>query len=116
VPPGGGPPPHVHYREDETFVVLEGELALRVGDREFGAPVGTVLHVPRAMRHSFSAIGSTPARMLFHYAPPGMDGMFTEIGVPAKPDELPRPPGREDVAKFLSVAEKYGFEIYPPGT
>jgi hypothetical protein len=45
-----------------------------------------------------------------------MDGMFTEIGVPAKPDELPPPPGPEDVAKFLSVAEKYGFEIYPPGT
>jgi len=24
--PGGGPPPHIHTREDEWFHVLEGEL------------------------------------------------------------------------------------------
>lgn len=24
-PPGGGPPPHLHQREDETFYVVEGE-------------------------------------------------------------------------------------------
>ena len=23
--PGGGPPPHIHYCEDETFQILEGE-------------------------------------------------------------------------------------------
>ena len=26
VPPGGGPGPHVHTREDETFYVLEGQV------------------------------------------------------------------------------------------
>ena len=26
VPPGGGPPPHIHSREEESFVVLEGEV------------------------------------------------------------------------------------------
>src|SRR5678816_4844138 len=26
VPPGGGPPPHVHSREEEGFYVLEGEI------------------------------------------------------------------------------------------
>ncbi len=45
-----------------------------------------------------------------------MDGMFAEIGVPARLGELPPPPGSEDVAKFLFVTEKYGFEIFPPGT
>ena len=24
-PPGGGPPPHRHLREEETFIVLEGD-------------------------------------------------------------------------------------------
>ena len=24
-PPGAGPPPHIHHREDEVFYVLEGE-------------------------------------------------------------------------------------------
>src|ERR1700754_3843878 len=26
VPPGGGPPPHLHTREDEAFYLLDGEL------------------------------------------------------------------------------------------
>ena len=29
-PPGGGPPPHIHHREDETFQILEGEFELGV--------------------------------------------------------------------------------------
>ena len=28
VPPGGGPPPHVHSREEEGFYILEGEITL----------------------------------------------------------------------------------------
>ncbi len=32
VPPGGGPPPHTHRFEDETFYVLEGECDFRLGD------------------------------------------------------------------------------------
>lgn len=27
-PPGGGPPPHIHEREDEIFLPLEGEFEL----------------------------------------------------------------------------------------
>ena len=31
VPPGGGPPPHVHSREEEGFYILEGEITFMVG-------------------------------------------------------------------------------------
>ena len=31
VPPGGGPPPHVHSREEEGFYVLEGEITFTQG-------------------------------------------------------------------------------------
>ena len=34
VPPGGGPPPHVHSREEEGFYILEGEITFTVnGER-----------------------------------------------------------------------------------
>jgi quercetin dioxygenase-like cupin family protein len=33
VPPGGGPPPHIHRNEKETFYVLEGEVEFLLGDR-----------------------------------------------------------------------------------
>ena len=32
VPPGGGPPPHVHSREEEGFYILEGEITLQIDD------------------------------------------------------------------------------------
>ncbi len=40
VPPGGGPPPHVHTREAESFYVLEGEITFRAGDETMRAAAG----------------------------------------------------------------------------
>src|SRR5437763_14005735 len=40
VPPGGGPPPHVHRREDEAFYVLGGEVAFHADGRDVGAGAG----------------------------------------------------------------------------
>ena len=34
VPPGGGPPPHIHSREEESFYILEGEITFTVGEAE----------------------------------------------------------------------------------
>lgn len=114
IPPGGGPPPHIHYGEDETFVVLEGELRLQVDDRTLPAPAGTVLYVPKGTRHQYTNVGATAVRMLFLYTPAGMERMFTEIGLPAQPGGEAPPPSPEDVAKLVSVAAKYRFEIVPP--
>ena len=30
VPPGGGPPPHLHSREEEGFYILEGEITFTI--------------------------------------------------------------------------------------
>src|SRR5919202_375214 len=60
VRPGGGPPPHIHYAEDETFVVLEGELAFTTGAGTTSAPTGTVVHVPKGTQHAFATVGPLP--------------------------------------------------------
>src|SRR5436189_40174 len=40
VPPGGGPPPHVHSREEEGFYILEGEITFTIdGKRECRSPL-----------------------------------------------------------------------------
>ena len=113
-PSQSGPPPHRHLREDETFVVLEGALEFRANGRTVSASAGTVIHVPRGTVHSYATVGATPVRMLFLYAPAGMERMFAEIGTPAQPG-VPAPPlSAEDVAKLLSVAAKYHFEVVAP--
>ncbi len=53
VPPGGGPPPHVHSREEEGFYILEGEITLRIGDERRVVGVGTFANMPVGVRHSF---------------------------------------------------------------
>src|SRR3712207_2731996 len=57
VPPQGGPPPHVHNREDEAFWVLEGELEVSVGESGFRAGAGSFVHLPRGVPHSFRNSG-----------------------------------------------------------
>jgi len=95
--------------------VLEGELEIRVDGRAAAAPSGAVIHVPKGTVHSFAAVGAAPVRMLFLYTPAGMERMFIDIGTPAKLD-LPAPPNNsEDVAKLLTVASKYHFEVVERG-
>jgi mannose-6-phosphate isomerase-like protein (cupin superfamily) len=114
VPVGGGPPPHIHYAEDETFIILEGEIVFTTDAGTTSAPAGTVVHVPKGTKHSYATVGTVPVRMLFLYVPAGMEGMFDEIGTPAQPGVAAPPSSPEDVAKLLAVAAKYNFAVVPP--
>src|SRR5262245_64423628 len=62
VSPGGGPPPHVHSREEEGFYVLEGELTFLVGDRLLVAGAGTFVNLPVGTPHSFRNDSGQPGR------------------------------------------------------
>src|SRR2546421_5506072 len=69
VTPGGGPPPHVHSREDEGFYVLEGEVSFWAGDQRLVAPAGTFINLPAGTPHTFKNETARPARMLISVAP-----------------------------------------------
>jgi mannose-6-phosphate isomerase-like protein (cupin superfamily) len=53
VPLGGGPPLHIHTREDETFYVLEGTCEFRLGDELVTAGPGDFVSVPRGEVQNF---------------------------------------------------------------
>src|SRR3954451_13152336 len=53
VPPGGGPPTHVHSREEEGFYVLEGEITFQVGDTRLVRGPGTFVNMPVGQMHAF---------------------------------------------------------------
>lgn len=114
VPPDTGPPPHHHNAEDETFILLDGKVTLQVGDETIHAEPGTTVFVPRGVVHSFRNIDTKPARMLFMYNPPGMEGMFTEIGHPGTRHVQAPPLTLADVEAMIAVSQKYKFTIVPP--
>ena len=116
VPPGGGPPPHVHSREEEGFYILEGEITLQVGEKRLIATAGMFANMPVGTPHSFKNESSKPAKMLISVAPAGLEKMFFEVGVPvAHGATTAAPTTKEEIEKMLAIAPKYGIEIRLPG-
>jgi quercetin dioxygenase-like cupin family protein len=116
VPPGGGPPPHVHSREEEGFYILEGEITFQVGEKRVVASAGMFANMPVGTPHSFKNESGKSARMLISVAPAGLEQMFFEVGVPLTDGATTAlPPTKAEIEKLLAVAPKYGVEIKVPG-
>jgi quercetin dioxygenase-like cupin family protein len=112
VPPGNGPPPHIHGREDEAFYVLDGELQFHVDGRSFTATSGSWVTLAKGSLHYFKNTGLKPARMLIVVTPAGLEDFFLEIGREAIDGESePVAPTPEDIQKLVKTAPKYGVEI-----
>ena len=92
VPPGEGPPLHVHTREEETIYVLEGDLRIKLGDELRATPAGSFVFIPRGVAHTFQNVGKQPGRMLVTFAPAGMEAFFDRLAklTAFDPDEFRR--------------------------
>jgi mannose-6-phosphate isomerase-like protein (cupin superfamily) len=105
--PGGGPPPHIHHREDETFQVLEGDYEWTVGDQTFVAKPGATIFAPRGVAHTSRYLGQTPGRLLCIITPSGFEGFFEEIGALS-------PLEQQDLPRVIGIGQKFGLEFLPP--
>jgi quercetin dioxygenase-like cupin family protein len=104
-PPGQGAPPHVHRREQETFVVLEGEYEFQCGDRKFKGSKGSMVVLPKDVPHAFRNAGNTAGRSLVVLVPGGMEKVFEDLSA--------MPPGPPDLGKINAITMKYGVEFLP---
>ena len=82
MPPGGGPPPHVHSREEEASTSSKARSRSRSASERIVATAGTFANMPVGTPHSFKNESDKPARMLISVAPAGLEKMFFEVGVP----------------------------------
>ena len=108
--PGGGPPPHVHTREDEFWFVLDGTFDIRVGEEVHGLGPGGFAYAPRGTIHNFRNTAETPSRVLVGFTPGGIEGFFRESGRPAIDDGPAPPVDQDEVARTMAAARRYGFE------
>lgn len=93
MPASAGPPPHVHDHGDEVFYILDGELALQLGDQEVVGRRGDLVRIPAGTTHAF-VVTSETARVLNVYVPAGLDLQVAMLGTPATAATLP-PEGAE---------------------
>lgn len=115
VPPGGGPPPHLHRNEEEGFYVIEGRLTVYAEGMEIDAVPGSFVHLPRGSKHWFRNNTDSNAKMLVLVAPGGMEGMFQETGREVKDPNEPIPTLSDaEKQRILEVGPKYGIEIQKP--
>jgi mannose-6-phosphate isomerase-like protein (cupin superfamily) len=112
-PAGSSPPLHVHHREHELFLLLEGSLTVRCGDETFRVDPGSVTCLPRGVPHSFVVEDGQPARLLSICVPGGFEEYFAAAGRPAENDGLP-PNEPPDVALLRRVGKDFGLEIVGP--
>src|SRR5262245_14113518 len=115
VPPGGGPPPHVHSREEEGFYILDGEVTFMMGQKRLVAGAGTFINMPVGTPHSFKNESARTARMLISVAPAGLEKMFFEFAVPLPEGATTAlPPTSAEIERLLAIAPRYGIEVLLP--
>lgn len=102
--PGGGPPPHKHEREEETFIVIEGEFELFTGQGWTPFALGEAKCSLRGEYHGFRNVGTTVGKMMFVTNAGGLDEYFASISAL----ELPR-----DSDRLTEISKQYGYVFLP---
>ena len=76
-----GPPLHVHDEQDDTFFVLEGVLAVQVGDDVHDLGPGDFATVPPGVPHTFDNIrkDQPPVKVCNLMTPGGLDRQFRDM-------------------------------------
>jgi quercetin dioxygenase-like cupin family protein len=100
-------PPHVHTKEDEISIVIEGEIGFRSEDQEVVLGKGGYIVKPHGEVHAMWNAGSTPARMIEIITPAGFEDFFREI------DALGAS-GAIDMESVGALAERYALPFAEP--
>ncbi len=107
VAPKGGPPLHVHHRQEETIQVLRGQYKIRIGEEIFRLGEGGFAYLPSKVPHAFLNLTDEPGEIIVVYTPGGGHKFYEEFG-PAARRGQPDP-------KFLApLFAKYDMTLLGP--
>jgi quercetin dioxygenase-like cupin family protein len=109
---GCATPLHVHPADDETFIVLEGELALLVSDERVDAGPGGIVHLPGGGTHAWR-VESDLARFII-LATPQHEAFYRECCDPAPAFTQPPNAGEIDLSIIIPAGERHGVQIVSP--
>jgi mannose-6-phosphate isomerase-like protein (cupin superfamily) len=101
-----GPPPHLHTREDESFICLSGRLDVMLGGEDFVLEMGDYLYLPRDVVHTFKNSSDDEARVISVVSPAGLEAYYQTLA------ELP--PGPKDIQVMKKIMADFGIELQLP--
>jgi quercetin dioxygenase-like cupin family protein len=80
VAPRGGPPLHVHHKQEETIHVLKGRYKVRIGDEIYHVEEGGFAYMPSNLPHTFLNLTDQPGEIIVVYTPGGGHKFYEEFG------------------------------------
>ncbi|BDI32101.1 hypothetical protein CCAX7_41520 [Capsulimonas corticalis] len=112
---GGGVPPHIHHREDETFYVLSGHFEFLVGDQNVQVGPGDTVYGPRDVTHAWRCTSLDGGRMLIGFTPGDNFQPFAIAMAQMGADPQSDMSNPERAAAFMALALRHGIEMLPQG-
>ena len=107
VAPHGGPPLHVHHKQEETIHVLSGRFKVQIGDETFVIEQGGFAYMPTGKRHAFLNLTDEPAELTMVFTPGGTHKFFEELGPLARA-------AAPDRAEVAALFEKHDCTLLGP--
>ncbi len=107
VAPEGGPPLHVHHKQEETIHVLKGRFRVRIGDELFELDERGFAHMPSKIPHAFLNLTDEPGELIMVFTPGGGHRFFEELG-PATRN------GTSDRTEVAAIFERHDMSLLGP--
>lgn len=112
IPPGGGPMPHVHTRDEEVFHIVSGRAEFYADGTVVEGEAGQTVVLPRGLPHAFRNHTDGRTEFLCLTSPAGFDAFVRRVGQPAGAGDAP-PPDAKELARLKAAAGEFGIELRP---
>ena len=107
VAPNGGPPLHVHHKQDEAIQAVKGRFKVQIGEECFVLEQGGFAYMPMGQQHAFLNLTDEPAELTMVFTPGGSHKFFEELGPVARA-------ATPDRAQIAAVFEKHDITLLGP--
>jgi mannose-6-phosphate isomerase-like protein (cupin superfamily) len=98
---GDGTPVHIHCREDEHFIILEGTARFLYGDKTFDVAAGSSVSASKNVPHAWCNPFNSPFRMLAIPSPGGCEEALRLIA-------------KGDATDLPALAKRFQIEVIGP--
>lgn len=107
-----GPPPHVHQKYTEFFLVTEGEVEFLLNGESKVLKAGASVNIPPGSNHTYQNASNEPCKMVNIHSPKGFVDFFKTVGVPAADTQAQKNSvSHEIIGQVMTLANQFDIQF-----